>query len=246
MSVVISQPMLFPWVGMLEQVRLASAYVHYGDVQFSKGSLVNRVQIKTARGTHWLTVPLHNLSLGQRINEVAIDESRSWRRDHLDLLQHAYGPTLYCNEMLALVEAVYSHAYTDIGSLSEASLMALCRYFGLDRGRQFRGSDQLGIGGSGSRRVLDIVLALQHDVYVTGHGASRYLDHDLFEQAGVRVEYMDYSKTPYPQLHGEFTPYVSALDLIANCGPDGADYIRSGSIYWKDFLSDRPNRKISG
>ena len=36
MNVVISQPMLFPWVGMLEQVRLADSYVHYSDVQFSK------------------------------------------------------------------------------------------------------------------------------------------------------------------------------------------------------------------
>ena len=46
--VVISQPMLFPWVGMFEQIRLADVYVHYTDVQFSKGSFVNRVQIKTA------------------------------------------------------------------------------------------------------------------------------------------------------------------------------------------------------
>lgn len=236
MSVVISQPMLFPWVGMLEQVQLASSYVHYSDVQFSKGSFVNRVQIKTAKGMHWLTVPLKDLTLGQRINEVAINESKNWRREHLDLLQHAYASAPYCNEMLSLVEAVYAHAHEDIGSLSEASLMALCRYYELDRDKQFFNSSQLGIGGSSSRRVLDIVLSLHDDVYVTGHGASQYLDHEMFEQAGVRVEYMNYAKTPYRQLHGEFTPYVSALDLIANCGPAGADCIRSRAIYWKDFL----------
>jgi len=52
----------------------------------------------------------------------------------------------------------------------------------------------------------------------------------------VRVEYMDYAKREYPQLHGAFTPYVSALDLAANCGPEGREVIDSGTIYWKDFM----------
>ncbi len=67
MKVVISQPMLFPWVGMLEQVRLADRYVDYSDVQFSRGSFVNRVQVKTCTGPRWITAPLYRLSLFQRI-----------------------------------------------------------------------------------------------------------------------------------------------------------------------------------
>ena len=73
MKVVISQPMFFPWVGMFEQIRLADIYVHYGDVRFSKGSYVNRVQIKTAQGVRWLTVPLQGVSLGQVIEQVRIN-----------------------------------------------------------------------------------------------------------------------------------------------------------------------------
>ena len=245
MVVVISQPMLFPWVGMLEQVRLADAYVHYADVQFSKGGFVNRVQVKTSGGVQWMSVPLRDVHLGQRIDEVRIDERRNWRRAHLELLRTAYDAAPYRDDMLALVEEVHAVDYADIGSLSEASLMAVCRYFGFDRDRRFLHSDQLGIGGASSRRVLDIVLALAGSTYVTGHGASRYLDHDLFEGAGVRVEYMQYRKTPYTQLHGEFTPFVSTLDLIANRGPDGVHCIQSGSIYWKEFLSDGPDRNVS-
>ena len=74
MKIVISQPMFFPWVGLFEQIRLADIYVHYDDVQFSKGSFVNRVQIKTNKGTQWLTVPLQNLTLGQEIREVQLSQ----------------------------------------------------------------------------------------------------------------------------------------------------------------------------
>lgn len=38
--------MFFPWVGFLEQLKLVDVYVFYDDVQFSKGSFTNRVQVK--------------------------------------------------------------------------------------------------------------------------------------------------------------------------------------------------------
>lgn len=236
MNVVISQPMFFPWIGMLEQIRAADVFVDYSDVQFSKGSFVNRVQIKTPTGGRWLTVPLLGLHLGQRIDEVRINAAQDWRREHLEMLAQAYATAPYLGEMLGLVRSVYAHEYDGIAALSKASTMALCHYYGLDSGRSFRSSVALDIGGSSSRRVLDIVLALGGNKYVTGHGASRYLDHEAFEAGGVRVEYIDYVKAPYPQLHGEFTPYVSALDLVANTGIEGIKYIRSGTIYWKDFI----------
>ena len=78
---------------------------------------------------------------------------------------------------------------------------------------------------------------LKGTTYITGHGAARYLDHSLFLESGIDVQYMEYHKTPYPQLHGAFTPYVTSLDLVANCGSDGIHYIRSGTVGWKEFLN---------
>lgn len=236
-SIVISQPMFFPWIGMLEQIRLADRYVHYGDVQFSKGSFVNRVQIKTERGRHWLTVPLRDFSMGQQIDDVKIDNRKEWRNQHLELLRQAYSTAPHRSEMLDLVADVYRHSYEAIGALSRASLKALCDYFALTEGREFFDSQELAIGGNSSRRVFDIVVKLGGTRYITGWGARNYLDHELFEQHGIRVEYMDYKLVTYPQLHGDFTPYVSALDLIANCGADGRELICSGTLHWKEFIS---------
>lgn len=239
MIVVISQPMFFPWIGLLAQMSAADAYVRYPDVQFSKGSFVNRVQIKTARGVKWLTVPLRDLHLGQRIDEVAIDDRKDWRGEHLGLLREAYAGAPHAGDMLELVAAVHKERYETIAALAAASENALCSYFGIGPASKFLDSRDMGIGGSGSDRVLAITSALGGDVYLTGHGARHYLGHGAFEKRGIRVEYMDYAMAPHPQLHGDFTPYVSALDLVANAGARGSDYIRPRSTYWKDFLRER-------
>jgi hypothetical protein len=87
MNVVISQPMYFPWVGMFEQIALADVFVFYTDVQFSKGSFTNRVQIKTPAGSTWMTVPLQDLKLGQSIDDVAVKPVAQWKPRHLTLLR---------------------------------------------------------------------------------------------------------------------------------------------------------------
>lgn len=237
--VVISQPMFFPWIGLFEQINLADFYVHYSDVQFSKGSFVNRVQLKTAAGPRWLTVPLSNLHLGQTIADVKIDLTTDWKTRHRTLLLQSYSDALFCKEMLQLVDSVYDIDSDSIDVVSKKSISAICDFFDLGKKTVFLEASQLEIPGNSTQRVLNIVRKLGGTHYITGWGARHYLDHSLFEAAGIQVEYMSYRMTKYTQLHGEFTPYVSTLDLIANLGVEGRRIIGSPTTHWKDFLNER-------
>ena len=235
--IVISQPMYFPWIGLFEQIRLADVYVHYDDVQFSKGSFVNRVQYKTAAGSKWLTVPLRGLKLGQPIAEVMIDYSQDWQRRHLESLRQAYACAPYSGEMLQIAQDVLRRDCRTISELAAASIETVCEYYSLGSQDKFCHSSAVPIAGKSSQRVFEMVRHFDGDIYVTGHGARNYLDHNLFEQNHIRVEYMNYQKRPYRQEHGEFTPFVSILDLIANMGPGGRDLVCSGTVDWKEFAA---------
>ena len=227
----------------MEQVSLANIFVHYNDVQFSKGSFVNRVQIKTTKGWQWMAVPLQNLHLGQRIDEVQIVPAAKWRDRHLELLECSFLGARYACDALELAQQVYSIDYANIGDLAQASLIALVRYFGLYESTRFIDVKEIGITGHSTERVVSIVRYLHGDTYITGHGGLRYLDHNRFEKYNIKVEYMNYMSIPYPQLHGEFNPYVSGLDLVANCGKEGIRYICSKTIDWRSLLNE-PHRTI--
>ena len=137
--------------------------------------------------------------------------------------------------MLVLAEGVLVKEADSLSALSAGSVEALSEYFEITPG-DIRWSSQMKINDEGSARVLAICHALGAERYITGLGARDYLDHESFEASGIRVEYMNYEKRPYPQLHGDFTPYVTALDLVANCGRPGREVVASGTVYWKDFL----------
>lgn len=234
--VVVSQPMFFPWYGLLEQIKLCDSFVFYDDVQYSKGSFSNRVQVKTPQGVRWLTVPLRDVHLGQNINKVSINNQKNWQKSLTNTLQQAYAKSPYKHEMLSLVESVFCRQYDSLCELSMASMTALLDYFDLAKHVEFYISSHMNVQGSSTQRVLDICQQLKAISYLTGHGAKHYLQHELFETAGIEVHYMDYGLHPYIQQNGEFTPYVSALDLIANCGKNGISHISGGEIPWRQFI----------
>lgn len=235
---VVSQPMYFPWVGMLEQIRRSDIFVHYDDVQFSRGGFCNRVQIKTQQGIRWLTVPLPGQKHGQNINEILLGKDAKWQSSHIDQLKQAYVAAPFKKDMLAVVDSVFALPNKTLADLTRASVEALIRYFpGLGDNKRILRSSTLGIPGSSTQRLINLCDALEIGTYVTGHGARNYLDHEAFETRGVTVSYMDYGLKSYPQLHGAFTPYVSALDLIANRGPAGIAEIGTQTSPWREFLA---------
>jgi WbqC-like protein family len=242
MNVVISQSMYFPWVGLLEQIRLADVFMHYDDVQLSRG-FYNRVQVKTRSGTRWMTVPLRDKHQGQRIDEVRVDNRTDWRSQHRDILRQACLHAPFVGDMLSLVDGVFAQEFDTLADVSRSSILALAAYFGLDEGARFVQSTALDVPGASSERLHGLCQAVGATRYITGHGALNYLDHALFERSGIDVAYMDYRKLPYPQQFDDaapFTPFVTGLDLVANLGREGQSRIVSEAVSWRAFTQQLP------
>ncbi|RAM63599.1 hypothetical protein RB25_09725 [Herbaspirillum rubrisubalbicans] len=236
-TVVVSQPMFFPWLGLFEQIRLADVFVHYDDVQLPQGrSLMSRVQIKTNKGTQWMSASLDRQRSGQAINQSWLVSNRQWRQSHLHLLQQHYRNAPHFDDMFALAQELYGFDAENLADFNINGVERIAAW--LDLSPQFSRSSQLGIPGASSQRLLDLCKHYQASDYVTGLGALNYIDYALFEAQSIAIRFMDYRKMAYPQLHGVFTPYVSVFDAIANCGTATKALLCSDSIYWKDYTNE--------
>lgn len=226
--------MFIPWVGLFEQVRLADIFIHYDDVQIPQGrSFVSRVQIKTSSGIIWLTAPIDRRKSGKLLNQVFFSSEVPWRDKHLKTIRHAYSGAPFANIMLDIASDIYSYSSNNLAEFNINATQTISNWLGL--APRYARSSNLNVGGSSTRRLVDLSKWAGADVYLTGLGGLKYLDHEQFEANGVSVRYMDYKLTSYPQLFGAFTPYVSILDAIANCGNRVRDLVRSESVSWRDL-----------
>lgn len=232
-KVVVLQPQFLPWVGFFEQIILSDVFVFYDDVQFPQGrSFTNRVQIKTRNGSiKWLTVPTKHEGK-KNINETLLDNTQNWKEKHLNLIRENYKNAKYFKNLMKLLEEIYSIPSNNLSELNTKAIIIICDY--LDIKSEFIKSSELSIKGKSTERLVDIVAHLNGSHYITGHGALNYLNFESFEQQGITVEVMKYNCRQYHQMAGEFTPYVSIIDGIANEGKGIVDIMDSKAVYWKE------------
>lgn len=238
MNVVISQPMYFPWCGLINQIKLSDIFVHYDDVQLSKG-FYNRVQVKRENKLDYITVPIKNKKQKLFINEAEIYYEDDWVSGHRKILENSFKFSDYKNDALEIFDKVHEKPFQSLSELGIKSIMEVADYFGLLEGREFIRSSELNVPGQGSQRLLDIAKKVNCTKYITGHGALNYLDHEIFERENIEVRYMLYRIKKYEQSYGNFTPYLTSLDAIANLGKKSLSILESSSVNWAQAIQNK-------
>jgi hypothetical protein len=217
MRVGVIQSNYVPWRGYFDFIREVDVFVIHDDLQFTKGDWRNRNLLKTAQGTHWMTVPVHYRHTAQLICDTRVDYSRNWQRQHRNLIMANLGSAPYLPDVLSLIHDSFEARHETISGLNVALIKAVCRYLGIVT--PIRHSSEFRLGGTKTTRLIELLTAMRATTYVSGPSARSYLDESTFREARIRLEYKRYDYPEYPQLFGKFDGRVSILDLIANCGP---------------------------
>jgi hypothetical protein len=79
-------------------------------------------------------------------------------------------------------------------------------------------SSKFNLNSKSNQLLVDLLKRAGATHYLSGIGAKDYHDDKPFEEANIKVVWQDFKHPVYPQLHGEFIPYLSSIDLLFNCG----------------------------
>ena len=239
MKVAIHQPQYLPWLGYLAKWAAADLSIVLDVVQYEKNGWQNRNRIKTRDGAQWLTVPVH-ASLGTPISEVMIDSSQAWPTRHLRAIEQAYarapGLAAYREEL----RRFYATPWTRLAPLATDSAQWLARALGIATPLRLA-SELLGTSPSATAtaRLVALCRAAGADTYLTGEHGSGYMDLAEFAAAGIGVLAQRYEHPVYPQVHGEFVPHLSGLDLLLTAGDQAFAILQEGNR-WTRLLEARP------
>jgi hypothetical protein len=231
MIVAIHQPHFLPWLGYLDRMRQADLFILLDDVQFERRNYQNRVRIKTGQGAQWLCVPVVKGSQSDQIVDKLIHDPctghHRWGRRAFATLQYAYQGARHFGEFAPAIREIFETRWEKLVDLDWA-LTELLRDALQIRTPIVR-SSELKVPGRKSELILNLCRAVAADVFLGGLGGSRgYLDEGTFAEAGIQVVWQKFTHPRYPQhpRPQEFTPGLSAIDLILNCGPDSPAILR--------------------
>jgi len=229
MKVAIHQPHYLPWLGYLAKWAAADLFIFLDTVQYEKNGWQNRNRIKTAAGAQWLTVPVH-ARLGTPLGAVTIDTAQPWARRHLRAIALAYGRTAGWRRWGEALAALYARPWTRLVPLAVATARWLADALGIRTPARL--ASELGVDAPDpTERLVALCRAVGATTYLAGRDGVRYLDPARFAAAGIAVQVQRYECPRYPQVHGEFVPGLSALDVVLTHGDDALRILRSGDAW---------------
>jgi hypothetical protein len=224
MKCTILQPGYLPWLGFFDQMAQSDVFVMYDDVQYTRRDWRSRNRIKTAKGVCWLTVPVKTRGRRyQLVNEARVDNSRPWQRKHVETIRGSYSNAPYFKRYFPQIKSILEKDPPLLMDLNLELIQYLRQVLNLKTKIIF--SSTMDIQGNRTERLVKICKALGAREYLTGDAAASYLEMEMFDQHDIEVHFHKYEHPEYPQINGPFIPYLSAIDLVFNCGPESRSYI---------------------
>ena len=225
--VAIHQPEYLPWLGFFKKMMNVELFVFLDDVQFRKKGWQNRNRIRINDGTTLLSIPVHTHSY-PKINEVTIDNEKNWSMRHKKSILYNYARAPYFGEIKDFIESIFEKKFQYLVDLNTEIIKFIMIELEIKSKIVF--SSELEISKKGSDRVLDICKAVDADHYITGtFWAESNLRVEEFKKSNIDVEFQKFQHPTYKQIHGEFIPEMSIIDLLFNEGRKEAKKILQNS-----------------
>lgn len=214
------QPCYLPWLGWFSKVLSSDIFVILDDVQFEKGSYINRTKIKTAQGEHWLTIPVASDSYKHKIHEVNASDA-TWGWKHAITLHDSYAKAPFYSPLVTTAQ------YTFFSTIWEriAAPLRMMKF-------QVPIAQQSALNVEGTKQDLIINLCKHYnaDAFLFGAKGRDYVDVEYFKSQGIEPLFQDFKCIEYPQQWGGgFMGGLSVVDALFNCGGEKTlDLIKGG------------------
>lgn len=225
--VAILQSNYIPWKGYFDLIGSVDEFIIYDEMQFTKNDWRNRNKIKTKEGVHWITIPVINKSLSQKINQTNVFNNL-WATKHFKTISMNYSKAKYFKKYNDLFNELYNRAkhLNNLSDINYFFLTEICKILKIDT--KISLSTEYNLIEGKTKRLIDLCKQVGATEYISGPTAKCYIEEDLFKQAGINLIWMDYSGYPeYNQLYPPFIHGVSIIDLIFNEGENAIMYMKS-------------------
>jgi len=225
-KVAILQSNYIPWKGYFDIIGSVDEFIFYDEVQYTKNDWRNRNKIKTPAGVQWITIPVYQKSLNQRISETKVSNYK-WGTKNWNTLKVNYSQAPYFKTYSPFFEELYNSLETPLLSeINQTFIKMICNLLSIKT--KITNSIEYQLKGDPTEKLVNLCKQTNATHYLSGPAAKNYLKEILFEQEGIMLEWMNYRDYPeYSQLYPPFEHGVSIVDLLFNTGASARNFMKS-------------------
>jgi len=223
------QPQFLPWLGFVSKAAMGDIYLIHDIDQFKKETFENRNRIRVHQdpGWEWVTIPVKDKNSIKMMQEVEIIQG-NWKKKYSKTFKYSYSQSPYFGnyyeDIMKLLwkDEIFLHLF------NKEIIKYAFKQFNINV-PLFYSSDLVkngfDIDGKGTDFLIKICKVFNAKTFIAGQMGKEYIDFDRFKYEGIQLIFQVFNHPQYTQIHGEFIPYMSFIDLLFNHGDDSIDIL---------------------
>ena len=217
--VAIHQPNFFPWLGYFDKIIKSDIFVFLDNVQYTKGSWINRVKIINQGQPTWITCPA-SFNLGQSIKDVKITDKEWFSNKLIRTINFNYSRAPFYTNVSSIIFEMIRHDELNLSEYNIRIIQNLCDLLKIKT--DFKLQSDIKTEKSSTDLLIEIIKSVSGDAYLCGGGATDYQEDEKFAKSGIELIYQNYNHPVYEQFNVvSFVPGLSIIDALMNCGIEG-------------------------
>lgn len=208
------QPYFCPYIGYFQLIKLVEKFVIYDDVNYINKGWINRNNILVNGNKFLFQLPLIEASQNKKINTIEIVIDEKWKNKFLKTLDHSYKNAPYFIDVINLIEDMFDTNYKLISEINYLSIVKICEYLDIKTEILSTSSIFDNHDLKGQYRILNICKKLNSDHYINPIGGVDIYDPVIFEENGIKINFITHKDIIYKQFNNLFVPNLSIIDVM--------------------------------
>lgn len=221
MRVAAMQPYFLPYIGYWQLLASVDKFLVLDDVAFIQRGWINRNRILVNGAAHLFTMPVRQASQNRHINELELAVDEIWLKRFRCTLQQSYRRAPYFEETWGLVDTVLAECRGLLLPFLLNSIHIVAEHLKIETLVALASDLDPKPRNRGQERILDLCRREKATEYVNLPGGRELYDRERFRHDGIRLGFIDLEEVPYSQSSGQWTPWLSIIDVMMHMGRDG-------------------------
>ncbi len=218
MKLGIMQPYFLPYIGYFSIIKHTDEFILFDSVQFIRHGWIERNRIlKQSGGWQYIQVPIiKNNGRDTLIKDIRINNTDNWKAKILAQIQHYKKKAPHYNDVIQLLNQIFTEEFHSITSLNKKSIEMICSYLGINRKFPIFSEMNLKIDkvSAPDEWALNICKALGANYYINPIGGLEFFDRTKYQKQNIEIRFMQSQLTEYNQLGGAFEAGLSIVDVL--------------------------------
>ncbi|MGE4407222.1 WbqC family protein [Pseudomonas sp.] len=214
-TVAMMQPYLFPYLGYFQLIAISDVFVLGDDLQYVKGSWMNRNRVLVNGQPKLITFPLKKGHQAESVNQRWLCDDFEREADALlRMLERCYAKAPQREQVLPLLRDILQYPERNLALFTENSIRRLCAYLDIETPIYCGSSLGLPAKMEMQDRVIQICHRMDGELYLNPIGGLELYCPTRFRADGLLLRFLRMDDITYAQFKHPFVPSLSIIDVL--------------------------------